>query len=311
MFALERMAISQQLILRAARLDAGLFTSAMNEVLNLDNNPIVTLEPDIIGCDIEITRQQNRNFCTAEGFRRLAKESNLMNLALRYRIQAERDYRRALEEFQRLERLRSKLPNEPNLLTDPDAENDIAPVSELNPWIPVTDTKSAPRPPAGEPVGVAPPSNIRAALPKPQEKPIRPAAVALRNPAPLTSPLATNVTPARALDLSFQLPSRAGYNFELPDRRARKPRCPIQNATSTTGQATSCTTMNTRSSRDLSSSMSDVAKATSSPDLPSRGTGPSASIQNSKPPVRTRTCGSRSVAPSRCPLPMPAPMPSS
>ena len=144
MFALERMAIAQQLILRAARLDAGLFTSAMNEVLNLDHNPIVTMDPDMIG-DIEVTRQQNRNFCIAEGFRRIAKESDLMNLALRYRIQAERDYRRALEEFQRLERLRPKLPNEPNLSTDPDDKGDIVPAWELNPWIPKT-------PPEPEPV---------------------------------------------------------------------------------------------------------------------------------------------------------------
>ena len=145
MFALERMAIAQQLILRAARLDAGLFTSAMNEVLNLDHNPIVTMDPDMIG-DIEVTRQQNRNFCIAEGFRRIAKESDLMNLALRYRIQAERDYRRALEEFQRLERLRPKLPNEPILLADPDGKGDIVAAWELNPWIP----KTAPNP---EPVG--------------------------------------------------------------------------------------------------------------------------------------------------------------
>jgi len=143
MFALERMAIAQQLILRAARLDAGLFTSAMNEVLNLDHNPIVTMDPDMIG-DIEVTRQQNRNFCIAEGFRRIAKESDLMNLALRYRIQAERDYRRALEEFQRLERLRPKLPNEQNLLADPDGKGDIVPAWELNPWIPKAPPETEP-----------------------------------------------------------------------------------------------------------------------------------------------------------------------
>jgi hypothetical protein len=143
MFALERMAIAQQLILRAARLDAGLFTSAMNEVLNLDNNPIVTMDPDMIG-DIEVTRQQNRNFCIAEGFRRIAKESDLMNLALRYRIQAERDYRRALEEFQRLERLRPKLPKVPNLLSGPDGKDDVVPAWELNPWIPKASPKDVP-----------------------------------------------------------------------------------------------------------------------------------------------------------------------
>ncbi len=102
MFALERMAIAQQFILRAARLDAGLFTAALNDAIDTDNNPIAGMVPDMIGGDIEITRQQNRNFYLAEGFRRIAKESDLMNLALRYRIQAERDYRRALEEFLRL-----------------------------------------------------------------------------------------------------------------------------------------------------------------------------------------------------------------
>src|SRR5581483_5353678 len=136
MFAIERMAIAQQLILRAARLDAGLFTSAMNDVINSDNNPIVTMDPDMIGADIEITRQQNRNFCLAEGFRRIAKESDLMNLALRYRIQAERDYRRALEEFERLERRRPKLPNQPDVLTDPDGKPEILAPHELSPWIP-------------------------------------------------------------------------------------------------------------------------------------------------------------------------------
>lgn len=57
-----------------------------------------------------------------------------MTLALRYRVQAERDYRRALEEFQRLERLRPKLPNEPDLLTDPDPADDVAPLKEINRW---------------------------------------------------------------------------------------------------------------------------------------------------------------------------------
>jgi len=142
MFALERMAIAQQLILRAARLDAGLFTSAMNDVINIDNNPVVTMDPDMIGADIDITRHQNRNFCLAEGFRRIARESDLMNLALRYRIQAERDYRRALEEFERLERRRPKLPNEPDVLTDPDGKPEILAPHELSPWIEKPTTKT-------------------------------------------------------------------------------------------------------------------------------------------------------------------------
>lgn len=50
-------------------------------------------------------------------------------------MQAQRDYRRARDEFQRLERLRPKLPNEPNLLTDSGAADDVAPLKEINRWI--------------------------------------------------------------------------------------------------------------------------------------------------------------------------------
>jgi hypothetical protein len=121
--------------------------------------------PDMIGGDIEITRQQNRNFYLAEGFRRIAKESDLMNLALRYRIQAERDYRRALEEFLRLERLRPKLPNQTDLLNDPDGKEEIAQPWQLNPWIPkppAQQTMPAAEPASSatqvEPVAVNPPS---------------------------------------------------------------------------------------------------------------------------------------------------------
>ena len=161
LFALERMAIAQQLILRAARLDAGLFTSAMNDVLDRSNDPIIPMDVDMVGDgDIEITRAQNRNYCIAEGFRRIAKESNLMNLVLRYRIQSERDYRRALEEFQRLERLRPKLPNEPDLLTDTDAPDDVAPLKEINRFIRDEPVKSTPV--KSEPVSVpaAPPADL-------------------------------------------------------------------------------------------------------------------------------------------------------
>jgi hypothetical protein len=79
MFALERMAIAQHIMMRAARLDAGPFTSAMNDVLDRSNDPIIPMDVDMVGDgDIEITRAQNRNYCIAEGFRRIAKESNLM-----------------------------------------------------------------------------------------------------------------------------------------------------------------------------------------------------------------------------------------
>jgi hypothetical protein len=57
----------------------------------------------------------------ADGFR-LARQSNGIQLFLRYQAQAERRYRRAVEEFERLKKLRPELPNEPISAEDPPAE---------------------------------------------------------------------------------------------------------------------------------------------------------------------------------------------
>jgi len=132
LIAVERIAMSQQLIFRGARLDAGMFTSALNDVLDRTNRPFTPMDPDMVGDgDIEITRQQNRNYCIAEGFRRIAKESNAIGLMLRYRAQAEREYRRAVEDFDRLKTLRHEMPNEPNVGVESEPE-DIVPIEELN-----------------------------------------------------------------------------------------------------------------------------------------------------------------------------------
>jgi hypothetical protein len=48
-----------------------------------------------------------------DGFHRLTRQSNSFALLLRYQAQAERQYRRAIEEFDRLKALRKELPNEP------------------------------------------------------------------------------------------------------------------------------------------------------------------------------------------------------
>src|ERR1700744_4088018 len=69
LLALERMALCQQQILRGARLEAGLFTSALDEVLDQRGDPIRPMSVDLAGDgDIEITRAQNRNFAAGEGF---------------------------------------------------------------------------------------------------------------------------------------------------------------------------------------------------------------------------------------------------
>src|SRR5579863_813555 len=113
LFALERMALSQQAILRAARLESGLFTTSLNEALDTNDRPFTPMSKELAGDgDIEITRAQNRNYCLADGFLRLIRQSNGWSIFLRYQAQSERQYRRALEDFDRLKALRHDLPNE-------------------------------------------------------------------------------------------------------------------------------------------------------------------------------------------------------
>ncbi len=112
-FAIERIALAQQALLRAARLEAGLFTTCLNEACDCLGTPITLMNPELAGDgDIEITRAQNRNYLLGEGFQQMARKSNSWSLFLRYQAQAERHYRRAVEELERLKALRGELPNE-------------------------------------------------------------------------------------------------------------------------------------------------------------------------------------------------------
>jgi len=112
-FALERMALAQQSIFRASRLEAGLFTTGLNETLDTGDHPFTPMSKELAGvADIDVARAQNRNYCLADGFLRLVRQSNGWSLFLRYQAQSERLYRRALEEFDRLKALRPELPNQ-------------------------------------------------------------------------------------------------------------------------------------------------------------------------------------------------------
>ena len=130
LFAIERIALAQQALLRAARLETGLFTTCLNESLAPDGRPVVLMDQELVGDgDIEITRAQNRNYLLGEGFHRMASQSNSWALLLRYQAQAERHYRRAVEEFERLKALRPELPNEPILEAQPEPKEDTCPLS--------------------------------------------------------------------------------------------------------------------------------------------------------------------------------------
>jgi hypothetical protein len=151
LYAIERIALTQQALLRAARLETGLFTTCLNESLDPAGNPVVLMNEELAGDgDIEITRAQNRNYLLGEGFHRMARQSNSWSLVLRYQAQAERHYRRAVEEFERLKALRPELSNEPVFEAQPEQKETTCTPSETNPFPPENPAPAAP-PVAGIP----------------------------------------------------------------------------------------------------------------------------------------------------------------
>jgi len=164
LFALERMAIAQQTLLRAARLEAGLFTTCLNEALSPDDRPLKLLDKALISDEEgSVTRAQNRNYLLAEGFHRMARDSNSWALFMRYHAQSERHYRRAVEEFERLKALRSELPpelpNEPISQDQPEQNGDT------------TNSETNPFPPAEPPPGPAPEPSPSAPVAEPAPQP--------------------------------------------------------------------------------------------------------------------------------------------
>ncbi|MGD0497035.1 MAG: hypothetical protein ABSC23_01225 [Bryobacteraceae bacterium] len=157
LFAIERMALAQQAILRAARLEAGLFTTCLNQALEPSASATVLMNKELAGDgDIEIARAQNRNFILGVGFHRMAHQSNSFSLFLRYQAQAERNYRRAMEEFERLKSLRGELPeeelpNEPTTAPQTEQNETLCAAAETNPERPEDPAPTPiPFPPASE-----------------------------------------------------------------------------------------------------------------------------------------------------------------
>jgi hypothetical protein len=142
-FAIESIAIAQQSMRRASRLESGVFTACLNEAFNRTNDkPLVTLSPDMIATtdqygDIErcsITRAQNRNYGLGEGFHRFAKQSDTWRLFLRYQAQTERNYRRAKADLQELISMRGQLAIGPEVCEQPPGDPDpVLTPYELNP----------------------------------------------------------------------------------------------------------------------------------------------------------------------------------
>jgi hypothetical protein len=109
LFAVERIVLTQQALLRVARLEAGLFSTCLNQG--------VIPDPDVAAADLG--QEQRRNLLLAEGFERSAANSSALSLCVRYSAHAERQYRRAVAEFERLKALRPEIRNEPNSAPQP------------------------------------------------------------------------------------------------------------------------------------------------------------------------------------------------
>jgi hypothetical protein len=161
LFAIERIALAQQALLRAETLETGFFTSCLNHILGRGDALPFTLADDLTR-DIEVTRAQNRGYALAEGLQQLTRQSAAFSLILRYKVQTERLYRRSVEDFTRLRKLNLPAspaadaaaeapeaeiaPNEPTSAPQPQQPPSLTP-SETNPPVPPPDPpQPAPRP---------------------------------------------------------------------------------------------------------------------------------------------------------------------
>jgi hypothetical protein len=132
LYAVERLALAQQALLRCSELEAGLHTAALNETITNGAFPTNLLSPDLTN-GVPVAAAQNRALCLAVGFQRLNTKSDSWKLFLRYQAQTERQYRRAVEELDRLRARRAELPNEP--IADPEPQ----PIELLTPPPPDPD----------------------------------------------------------------------------------------------------------------------------------------------------------------------------
>ena len=144
MWAIERLAIAQNSIFRSYRLESGIFTACLNESLDRRGDTVlITMTPDMVGptekftgierCDI--TRAQNRNYGLGAGFHRFVQKANTWSLFLRYQAQAERNYRRGIEDLERLRSMRDELAMEQSVCEQPPVNPEpLCTPFELNPF---------------------------------------------------------------------------------------------------------------------------------------------------------------------------------
>ena len=181
LFAIERIALAQQALLRSARLENGMFTTCLNESLTDDGRPLIGISPHLVDQDNQIVQAQNLNFLLAEGFQRLINKSpDGWSLFLRYQAQTERLYRRAIEDFERLKALRHELPNEPIVEAQPEPNETTCTPGQTNP-IAAASPPLPPHPLPHPPEHYGPDGELRFPFDSPPPQPL-PQAPNLPNP---------------------------------------------------------------------------------------------------------------------------------
>jgi hypothetical protein len=119
--AVERIAIAQHSMYRLAAIEAGLFTNCLNIAMLSPEDPKI-LERSQLCQNIPPAIDQNRAFWLAFGFDQVNRQSKIVPTFLRFQAQAERLYRRAVDDFHRLQRLRGQLPPENDAPNEPVVE---------------------------------------------------------------------------------------------------------------------------------------------------------------------------------------------
>jgi hypothetical protein len=233
LFAVEHIAICQQRMLRGYRFESGLFTTALDYCLEPNGETFRPMSHDLVGDgDIEITHAQNRNFAAGEGIRRMVKDSEVWKIMLRYQTSAERQYRRAIEDFERLERRRPQMPNHPGIGAGPYVIQDIAPLREINPILPRDFVPSKPNKPVPQecrPVVESSPEPPAASPESPDDgAPLAPAAASItKTRMPATRIPSGNAPEAGRLKVAPFAPLRRPNNLRLvPVSSARRSASP-------------------------------------------------------------------------------------
>ena len=147
LWAIDRLAIAQQALDRCSRAEIGMYTACLNESLDPDGRPLRLMYLEMVE-NIDVLREQNRNFILWEGLSRLLRQSQDVLVFLRIQAQTERLYRRAAEDFERIRKLRKELTNQPNFQPQPKETKPVEPPRTNPPEPPAAPANHPQTPPA-------------------------------------------------------------------------------------------------------------------------------------------------------------------